>query len=48
MSEKDQQETLLMAIEYLKTQYEVLQNPCNCPAYFPVLPFAWKFNDKQT
>jgi hypothetical protein len=28
MSEKDQQETLLMAIEYLKTQYEALQNPC--------------------
>ncbi|MDO9269118.1 MAG: hypothetical protein Q7T96_08410 [Methylobacter sp.] len=28
MSEKDQQETLLMAIEYLKTQYESLQNPC--------------------
>ncbi|MCK9636400.1 MAG: hypothetical protein M0R41_08995 [Methylobacter tundripaludum] len=28
MSEKDQQKTLLMAIEYLKTQYEALQNPC--------------------
>jgi hypothetical protein len=28
MSEKDQQEALLMAIEYLKTQYEALQNPC--------------------
>jgi len=28
MSEKDQQETLLMAIEYLKAQYESLQNPC--------------------
>jgi hypothetical protein len=28
MSEKDQQEVLLMAIEYLKTQYESLQNPC--------------------
>ena len=28
MYEKDQQETLLMAIEYLKTQYESLQNPC--------------------
>jgi len=28
MSKKDQQETLLMAIEYLKTQYEALQNPC--------------------
>ncbi|MGZ4969384.1 MAG: hypothetical protein ACXV8O_20195 [Methylobacter sp.] len=28
MSEKDQQETLLMAIEYLKNQYEYLQNPC--------------------
>jgi tRNA G26 N,N-dimethylase Trm1 len=28
MSEKDQQETLLMAIEYLKAQYESLQTPC--------------------
>jgi len=28
MSEKDQQEALLMAIEYLKSQYEALQNPC--------------------
>jgi len=28
MSEKDQQETLLMAIEFLKAQYEALQNPC--------------------
>lgn len=28
MSKKDQQEILLMAIEYLKTQYEALQNPC--------------------
>jgi hypothetical protein len=28
MSEKDQQEALLMAIEHLKTQYEALQNPC--------------------
>ncbi len=28
MSEKDQQETILMAIEYLKNQYESLQNPC--------------------
>lgn len=28
MSEKDQQETLLMAIEYLKSQYKSLQTPC--------------------
>ena len=28
MSEKDQQETILMAIEYLKNQYHILQNPC--------------------
>jgi hypothetical protein len=28
MSENDKQEALLMAIEYLKIQYESLQNPC--------------------
>jgi hypothetical protein len=28
MSENDKQEVLLMAIEYLKIQYEALQNPC--------------------
>lgn len=28
MSEKDQQETLLMAIEDLKMHYQALQNPC--------------------
>lgn len=28
MSDHDQQEVLLMAIEYLKVQYESLQNPC--------------------
>jgi hypothetical protein len=28
MSKKDQQETLLMAVEHLKTQYEALQYPC--------------------
>jgi len=28
MSDNDQQEVLLMAIEYLKVQYESLQNPC--------------------
>lgn len=28
MSEKDQQETILMAIEHLKNQYESLQSPC--------------------
>ena len=28
MSETDKQEVLLMAIEYLKTQYDSLQNPC--------------------
>ena len=28
MSDNNQQETLLMAIEYLKIQYESLQNPC--------------------
>lgn len=28
MSEKDQQETILIAIEYLKSQYACLQNPC--------------------
>lgn len=28
MSDNDKQETLLMAIEYLKIQYEALQNPC--------------------
>jgi hypothetical protein len=28
MSDKDKQEALLMAIEFLKTQYESLQNPC--------------------
>ena len=28
MSEKDKQEALLMAIEFLKIQYESLQNPC--------------------
>ena len=28
MSDNDKQETLLMAIEYLKIQYESLQNPC--------------------
>ena len=28
MSDIDKQETLLMAIEFLKIQYESLQNPC--------------------
>jgi hypothetical protein len=28
MSETDKQEVLLMAIEYLRIQYETLQNPC--------------------
>ncbi|MDD5578574.1 MAG: hypothetical protein PHY16_04745 [Methylobacter sp.] len=28
MSESDKQEVFLMAIEYLKIQYESLQNPC--------------------
>ena len=28
MSDNDKQEMLLMAIEYLKIQYESLQNPC--------------------
>jgi hypothetical protein len=28
MSDKDKQEALLMAIEFLKIQYESLQNPC--------------------
>lgn len=28
MSDNDQQEVLLMAIEFLKIQYESLQNPC--------------------
>jgi hypothetical protein len=28
MSDNDKQEVLLMAIEYLKIQYESLQNPC--------------------
>ena len=28
MSEKDKQEALLMANEFLKIQYESLQNPC--------------------
>jgi len=28
MSEKDQQETILMAIEHLKNQYKSVQSPC--------------------
>lgn len=28
MSDSDKQEVLLMAIEYLKIQYDSLQNPC--------------------
>ena len=28
MSDKDKQEALLMAIEFLKIQYESMQNPC--------------------
>ena len=28
MSDNDKQEALLMAIEFLKIQYESLQNPC--------------------
>ncbi len=28
MSDDDKQEALLMAIEFLKIQYETLQNPC--------------------
>jgi hypothetical protein len=28
MSDSDKQEVLLMAIEYLKIQYDPLQNPC--------------------
>ena len=28
MSDTDKQEALLMAIEFLKIQYESLQNPC--------------------
>lgn len=28
MSDNDKQEALLMAIEFLKIQYETLQNPC--------------------
>jgi len=28
MSDNDKQEALLMAIEFMKIQYEALQNPC--------------------
>jgi len=39
MSDHNKQEALLMAIEYLKIQYESL----HCSAHFPILSFTFKF-----
>jgi hypothetical protein len=50
MSDHDKQETLLMAIEYMKIQYEALQNPCialHISRYYRLLSLLNMAKNKQ-